>query len=216
MTSIFFKLPLEIRNHIYNLAIPEGEWNGTDIDGFDTLDFPSAVGDLDGFYFPLNKNLVILHINKQIRQEALPLAYRRTFFRMDDIDDLIRFLISIGRIGRDNIQSIEFLWEGKADSEAKWVEYPDSDDNFLKLPELHVPLCIQLLRQCKRLKFLRILFESELILTMSVGSFQADAGIQGLCSIAIVENVEICSLGGDSLHHSGLAKWLKEQIEGSE
>lgn len=149
-----------------------------------------------------------------MRQESLPLAYRRTFFRLDDMDDLIKLLIAIGRTGRENIESLEFPWASRADSECKWVEFPDSDDQFLTLPTLHVTKCVKLLEQCKMLRFLRILFESELMLRMPLSSFKADPGIQGLCSIRGIERVEIWSLGSEPLEQYCLAEWLKEKIEG--
>lgn len=150
-----------------------------------------------------------------MRQEALPLAYRRTCFRLDNMDDLIKLLISVGQTGRDDIESLEFPWESTADSECKWDEFSDPEDHFLTLPTLHVTKCVQLLEQCRRLKLLRILFESELMLKMPLSSFKTDPGIQGLCSIRGIERVEIWSLGNEPLEKCCLAKWLKEKIEGS-
>lgn len=49
----------------------------------------------------------MLRVNKQMRQEALPLAYRRTVFHLSDLDDLIKLLILVGDIGRNNIESLE-------------------------------------------------------------------------------------------------------------
>lgn len=150
-----------------------------------------------------------------MRQESLPLVYHRTFFQLDDMDDLIKLLIAVGQTGRQNVESVEFPWGSRADSECKWVEFPDSDHHFLTLPTLHVAKCVKLLEQCKRLRFLRILFERELILSMPFSSFKADPGIQGLCSLRGIEKVEIWSLGNEPLEQLYLAKWLKENIEGS-
>ena len=35
------------------------------------------------------------------------LAYHRTVFHLDDMDDLIKRLIAVSDIGRDNIESLE-------------------------------------------------------------------------------------------------------------
>jgi hypothetical protein len=131
------------------------------------------------------------------------------------MNDLIKLLIAVGQTGRDDIESLEFPWESQADSECKWDEFPDSDDHFLTLPTLHVTKCVQLLKQCKRLKLLHIHFESELMLKMPIGSFKADPGIRGLCSIRGIERVEIWSLGNEPLGQCCLAKWLKETIKDS-
>jgi hypothetical protein len=42
-----------------------------------------------------------------MRQEALPFAYRRTVMHLDDMDDVIKLLIAVSNIGRDNIESLE-------------------------------------------------------------------------------------------------------------
>jgi hypothetical protein len=150
-----------------------------------------------------------------MRYEVLPFAYRKTSFQLEDMDDLIKLLIAVGHTGRDNIESLEFPWESRADLECKWDELPDSEDHFLTLPTLHVTKCVQLLEQCKRLKFLRILFESELMQKMPLNSFKADAGIQGLCSIRGIERVEICNMVNEPLEQCCLADWLKEEMEDS-
>ncbi|KAH7310152.1 hypothetical protein BKA65DRAFT_485092 [Rhexocercosporidium sp. MPI-PUGE-AT-0058] len=96
--SMFFnKLPKELRDRIYLFAVPIKEWNIGDVDSSNELDFAEGIGDLSGFYFPLS-SLAMLRVNKQMRQEALPLAYRRTVFHLYDMDDLIRLLIAVGDI----------------------------------------------------------------------------------------------------------------------
>ena len=59
-----------------------------------------------------------------MRQEALPLAYQRTVFHMDDMDDFVKLLIAVGDIGRDNIESVELAWQSRTDSECQWTEVP--------------------------------------------------------------------------------------------
>ena len=90
--------------------------------------------------------------NTILRHETLSLAYSRTPFCLNDMDELMKLLIAVGKIGRDNIDSLEFTWQSEADIKCKWVEDPDSDPS-LTLPTLHVARCIQLLKQCKKLTF---------------------------------------------------------------
>ncbi len=210
---MFFNLPTEIRIKIYSFALSKGKWNIRNVDHFDRVTFAGGIGDPSGFYFPLSKDLVVHRVNRQMRQEALPLVYQSTVFHLDDMNDLIKLLVAVGQTGRDNIESLEFPWESRTDMECKWDEAPDSEDHFLTLPTLHVTECVQLLKQCKRLRFLRLYFESELILEMGLDAFKADPGIQGLCSVRGIERVEIWSLGYEPLEQCCLAKWLKEEME---
>ena len=212
---MFFNLPREIRDRIYTFAITEREWDISDVDNFDKVNFAGCIGDPSGFYFPLSKDLAVLRVNRQMRQQVLPLSYRRTAFRLGDMDDLIKLFIAVGQIGRDNIESLEVPWESRSGLECKWDEAPDFEDHFLTLPTLHVIKCVKLLRQCKRLRFLRLYFENELMLNMSPNAFKVDPGIKGLCSIRGIERVEIWSMGYQPLEQCYLARWLKEEIEAS-
>jgi len=211
---MFFRLPKELRDKIYIFALPRGEWNIEDVDSANELNFAGGVGDLSGFYFPLS-SLAVLRVNRQMRQEALPLAYRRTLFHLDDMDDLIKLLIAVGDIGRDNIESLEFAWQSRTDSECQWAEAPVPNEYSLTLPALHVTKCVQLLKQCKSLRFLRLYFESELILGMSPNDYKADPGICGLCSVQGIKRVEIWNLGYEPLEQCGFVEWLKEAMESS-
>ncbi len=183
------------------------------MDNWDGLNFTGSIGDPSGFYFPLSSKLSVLRVDRQIRQEALPLAYRRTVFHLDDMDDFIKLLIAVGKIGRDNIESLELTWESRADSELKWDKAPDSDDLFLTLPTLHAAKCVQLLKQCKRLEFLRLYFESDLISNISSDAFKTHPGIRGLCSVRGIKRVQIWDLGHEPIEQHGLAKWLKGEME---
>jgi hypothetical protein len=158
---MFSKLPKEVRHRIYDLAIPKGQWETVDVDS-PRSNFPEGIGDPSGFYFPLN-GLGILGVNKQMRQEALPRAFRSTLFRLDDMDNLIKLLIAVGYVGRDNIELLEFTWESKTDFDLQWTEAPTSTEHLPTLPVLHVASCVQLLSQCKNLKFLRLFFDSDLL-----------------------------------------------------
>ncbi|KAK0118483.1 hypothetical protein ONS96_011580 [Cadophora gregata f. sp. sojae] len=213
LESMFFnKLPKELRDKIYLFALPIEAWS-TGHDGNSVeLDFAGGIGDLSGFYFPLS-SLAMLRVNKQMRQEALPLAYRRTVFHLDDMDDLIRLLIAVGDIGRDNIASLELAWQSKTDFEGQWDKDPVAGKHSLTLPSFHVGKCVRLLKQCKRLRTLRLYFERDLIEDMSPNVYKSDPGLCDLSSVYGIDKVEIWDLGNESLKESGFVEWLKEGIE---
>ena len=148
-----------------------------------------------------------------MRREALPLVYRRTRFCFDDMDDLVKLLIAVGDIGRSNIEWVELAWQSRSDSELQWTEAPAPDEHSLTLPTLHVAKCMRLLKQCKRLRFLRLYFERDLILSMSAAAYVADPSIRELCSIQGIERVEIWDLGYEPVEECGFVKWVKEAIE---
>jgi hypothetical protein len=81
------------------------------------------------------------------------------------------------------------------------------------LPTLHVATCVQLLKQCKRLKFLRLYFESDLIFHMSPNTFKSDSGICELCSVRGIKTVRIWNLGYEPIDQCDLAKWLEGDME---
>jgi len=204
------KLPRELRNKIYIFALPRGKWHKKDVSNFIRLSFTGGIGDPSGLYFPLSKDLTILRVDRQMRREALPLAYRRTVFQLDDMDDLIKLLMVVGKVGRENIESLELAWESRADAECKWEETPDSEDPYLRLPTLHVVKCVQLLKQCKRLTSLRLYFDRDLILEICPDIYETDPGIRGLCSIRGIKRVEIWGLDHEPLEQYGLVKYLKK------
>lgn len=212
-SSVFFRLPRELRDRVYMFCIPDCEWKIADVDIFNSTTFVEAMGDPTGFYFPLHNHLSVLLINKQIRQEALPIAYRRTFFRLDDIDDFIKVAISIGQIGRANIESVQFSWESRSDLYHGKHEYSEPDDNQSQLPALHVSRCVQLLKKCHRLAFLRIYFERHVLSNMSFADFQANTGIRELSSIRGIHRVQIESAFCEPLDDCELLKWLKRKLE---
>ncbi|KAK2052807.1 hypothetical protein LY76DRAFT_582861 [Colletotrichum caudatum] len=207
-----FSLPREVRDRIYALAIPQSEWQIADVDQFDRNIFAGALGDPTGYYYPLSKDLTLLRVSKDIRDEALPLAYRKMIFRLDDLDDLVKLLLAIGNIGRDNIQSVIFPWESRSDLEERWKECRDFDGLSGALPKLHTSKCAQLLRQCKRLRFMRLQFQEDFLATIPPLVFKTDPGIQGLLHLPRIQKVEICDLADMGVEHC-LAIWLKTQIE---
>ncbi|KAL8721714.1 MAG: hypothetical protein Q9225_001664 [Loekoesia sp. 1 TL-2023] len=196
-TPLFFRLPREVRNEIYNFALPKGSWQAADTDGSNWNNF---IGDPSGFYFPLSSKLTVLALSRQMRQEALPLAYRRTLFKLDDMDDLVKLLVAVGKIVRDNIESLELTWGCRADSNLKWDVNPNPEYLYFPLPTLHAAKCVQLLKQC------------ELIFNISSNNFKADPSIRELCSLSI-SRVQICDLAHEPIDDHGLAKWLKAEME---
>ncbi len=182
---------------------------------FERDNLPRGIGDPSGFYYPLSKDLVVLRATKQMRLEALPLAYRRTTFVLDDLDDVIKLLVAVGQVGRENIERLRFPWESITDLESTWkAGLPSSSyEDSLKLPVLHASRCVQLLRQCKRLKYLRISFEEDLIWGVEPDDFMTDPGIKELCSLRGITRLEVWDLGDSSLEHGRVAKLLREKIE---
>lgn len=112
--------------------------------------------------------------------------------------------------------SLELTWESRAGSELKWDEAPQSEDRVLTLPTLHASKCVQLLKLCKRLEFLRLYFESDLIINISSDAFRNNPGIRELCSVRGIKKVQIWDLGHEPIEQLGLAKWLKGEIESHE
>ncbi|EJT73122.1 hypothetical protein GGTG_09972 [Gaeumannomyces tritici R3-111a-1] len=209
-------LPLEVRQAIYNLALPQGEWRMIDDEDFERDNFPRGIGDPSGFYYPLSKALSVLRVNKQIRREALPFAYRRTIFCLDNLESAIKFLIAVGQVGRENIETLRLAWESTSESTNSWDVSSDQGPGGLpgRLPSGSTSTCIQLLKQCKRLRHLSLQFDSDLIQEIGHHAFRADAGIQDLCTLQGLKRVEIQDWGMIPLE-SDLAKWLKEQMEGA-
>ncbi|KAJ4285958.1 hypothetical protein N0V90_013524 [Kalmusia sp. IMI 367209] len=191
VTEMICGLPREIRDMIYTFAFLNGEWRIEDFNFHDRLPWMSGLGDPSGFYSPLNKHLGILSVNKQMRHEALPIAYRTTTFRLDEMDDLLKLLIAVGEMGRDNIEVLYFRWESSSDVATKWEDFPDAGDYSMMLPSLHVMNCVRLLKQCKRLRHIRLYFDRMWLDSISLESFKADAGILELRSIHI-EKLEAC------------------------
>lgn len=203
-------LPHELRLDILDLAIPKQEWEERDPSAFLAHVFPGSIGDLNGFYFPLSQNIHSLLVNKQMRQDALPFAYRMIGFHWDDIDSFIKFAISIGEIGRNNVESLELFWLSSSDSEFR----PSPEDIDLRLPALHVLRCVQLLKQFKRLRHLRLVFDDDLLSTTPCEIFKSDSGIRELSSIQGIQLVEIWDFDKEPLDRKlDCAKWLKEELQ---
>lgn len=232
--SMFFKkLPRELRDRIYEFVSPEQHWSMDEKVGRVTeLDLLGSMGDLGGFYFPLAAESGILAVNRQMREEAMPLAYRTTSFELEDIDEVVKLLLGIGYIGRQNIESLAFGWQSNSETKFTWDEAPGKlrredldtakvtfedtgfEDPFLTLPIIHVETCLQLLKQCGRLTHLRLKFEKELIDFITLDAFKANAGVRGLSSIRGFARVEFWSSDQEPLdQEKDILKWLKECLE---
>lgn len=213
---MFYKLSKELRNRIYIFALSKEEWKIEDMSTFDELNFTEGISDSSDFYFSLSKKLTVLRINRQMHQETLLLAYCRTIFHLNDMNDLIKLLIAIDKIGRDSIESLKLTWKSRVNSECKWDEASNSEDLFLTLSILHVVRCVQLLKQCKRLTFLRLYFEKDLINDIFSNIFKVNSEIRELCFLQEIERVKIWELNYESLEQRDLVKWLKEEMKSSE
>lgn len=204
------KLPPELRLSILELAIQKQEWERTDPSEFLEKDFPGLIGDSSGFAFPLSQNTSALLVNKWMRQEALPFAYRSIHFKFDDMDDFIKFALSVGRIGRNNVESLELFWLSSSDLEAT----SNPEDIGLRLPCLHVSRCVQLLKQFNRLRYLRLVFDEETLSSTPFEDFKFDSGIRELSSIRGLRFIEVWGLNKGSLDSTfRCAKWLKQRLE---
>ncbi|KAL8662086.1 MAG: hypothetical protein Q9168_008309 [Polycauliona sp. 1 TL-2023] len=191
------------------------------------LDFSGSIGDLRGIYFPLVVGSALLAVNQQMREEALPLVYRNTSFEQEDVDGVVNFLLGIGHIGRENIESLAFGWESPSEIDTTWDKAPDKIrledinqpadgffDPLLQLPVAHVATCLQLLKECNRLTSLRLRFEQELINLINPSAFKANEGIRGLASLRGLKKVEFQSLGSEPLDHEvEILRWLKQHLE---
>ena len=150
-----------------------------------------------------------------MRQETLSPSYRKTRFRLADIDHLIQFLVATGSIGRANVESLEFYWESAADLDTDQATGVNFDIKSLALPHIHVPRCVQLLKQCARLKYLRVYFDDFLLLEAPPETYINDPGIRELCSLQGLEKVQVYGLSDDPIEDCPLAQLLKGSIEAS-
>lgn len=207
---MFSRLPREIRDKIYFFAIPHGTWERRD-QSTCLPNFAQSLGDYSGFYFSFG-SLGLLASCKQMRFESLALLYRRTAFRLDDIDEVVQLLIAAGDIGRRNIESLEFAWSSKSDLEYQRTKVPEGEEYLTTMPVLHVDTCVQLLQQCYCLKRLCLLFDSDLVEELSPAAFGLNTGLQQLRSIRGLQQLEILDLGLDLLGQSTFVTWLQKDM----
>lgn len=202
------KLLHELRLSVLDLATPREEWERIDPTDFLENVFPGSLGDPNGSNFPLSYSYSALVLNKWIRREALPFAYRSLRFRFDDMDDFIKFAVSIGQIGRKNVESLELIWMSSCDMEAHFPKEGRC------LPSIHVSKCVQLLKQLKRLKYLRLVFDEQTLSTTPFEDFKSDFGIRELSSFRGPQVVEFWGIDEEHLDRNyDCAKWLKQILE---
>lgn len=182
---------------------------------FNRQKFARCIGDLSGFYFPLNHELAILRINRQMRHEALPLAYRRTTFHLSDWDELTMLLVSVGQVGRDNIEALEFPVDSPMASERNWWMRVPKDD-LTDVSSLHVMKYVRLLKRCKRLVTLHFYGILGLRDRMELYMFWDNPYILGISAFRVMEGREIRENYVTGLPTCyDLADWLKSMVKKS-
>ncbi|EGE02622.1 hypothetical protein TEQG_01657 [Trichophyton equinum CBS 127.97] len=201
-------LPPEIHDVIYSFATQGHRWPTSLInENSDTSTFLAGLGDLSGFYFPLNTNLSVLALNKQIRRGALPFAYQNATFLFEDLEDFISFSVPTGPVGRKNIVSLELYWESKADLIVNCTRVKGDYKAHDWLPSVHVSRCIALLREFSNLKLSHLRFDDDMLSAVPLEFFKSHPGILELCSLK-VERVHINGFES-SLDRDELIKRLK-------
>ncbi|KAL8949470.1 MAG: hypothetical protein Q9222_004418 [Ikaeria aurantiellina] len=205
----FLKLPREIRDRIYEFAIPES-YERVDVpDRPFKYRFIPGLADPSGVFFPVGARHGLLEVCRRLREEALPLVYRQTAFLLDDVDHTVRFLMAVGKIGRENIESLQLVWASNKENYFRWPLDP-------VLPTNHAERCIQLLKQCKRLSKLILYFEQSIVPNMSPEAFKSDPGIRGLCSIGGLREVQLRPRPhGNRPANDVVWKWLHEAMTSS-
>lgn len=184
------------------------------------LHFPCGIGDLSGYYFPFPEKLCqagygILQASRQLRYEALPLAFRSTAGVVDTMDDLFKLLISLGRIGRANIESLEFGWLAKDADPFPSTSWGARFVNRVKRTQQFTVECVELLGQCKRLKEVRIRLEPEMALFTTYDKFKLEPGIQALSSLWATKPtgwITFLNLLGNPLGPTTLKHWFREAM----
>ena len=199
--SALLSLPPELRESVYRHVLGDRSWHITEPKSWRLQTFCRALGDLSGFYFPFGNADALLQVSRQIRREALPLAYRRIAIHADDIDGATALLMAIGHIGRDNVTSFHFGWESYADTQLNWAEAKPEivESVYLTWPRLHVPICVCLLKQCRRLISLSLVFNDSITTDMPSSEFQSDPGIKQVCSLRNIQSLTIVNPVGEEL-----------------
>ncbi|PQK09986.1 hypothetical protein BB8028_0002g03100 [Beauveria bassiana] len=213
--SALLSLPVEIRQYIYKHVLGNRCWYIAEPKIWRRHTFCRALGDPSGFYFPFGEADTLLRVSKQVRRQALPVAYQGTAMHVVDIDGATALLMAIGRIGRDNMTSFQLGWESYADTQLNWSKPEIPEKMHLMLPRLHVPTCIYLLKQCPRLANLSLTFNNFFMEDVPLPAFQSDPGIRLCCSIRNIKRLSITDSAGEALDDEAAAKWLKEELLGS-
>lgn len=214
-TSTLLALPPELRETIYRHVLAGRHWAVPERKAWRQNTVCRALGDPGGLYTSFSEGIAILRVNKQIRREALPVAFQETAIRAVDLDGAVALLLAIGRIGRDNITSFQLGWDSYADNQIKW-SLPEIPENVhLKLPSLHVPMCIDLLKQCPRLTHLTLVFPDFIMTDKPLSEFQSDPGIKLCCSLRNIKRLDIVEeIAEETLEDLPAAIWLKAEMLG--
>lgn len=147
-----------------------------------------------------------------MRTEALALAFQKAKFCLDDIDEVIQFLIAAGTIGRHNIRALEFSWISKSDRNRQWKNPPANDDFYPTLPSLHVEECTRLLQQCDGLRSLCLKFDDVSIAELSPEALKENQGLRQLCSMHNLQSLYVVNTKGNSMEQMWFVEWLQEQL----
>ncbi|KAH7115784.1 hypothetical protein B0J13DRAFT_571977 [Dactylonectria estremocensis] len=206
----FLRLPIELREEIYAFVMPQRESGIKDINAFNHI-FLAGVGDPSGVFFQPVQEPAILKVGGQIRREALPFAYRHTTFHFDDADEVVKFIVAVGHLGRSNITSLQFPWASMNDVGCRLEQSPPNDDSGPKLPSLHA--LTQLLKECQRLQSLQIRLDQDIFENTSVHEFMADPGIASLCTLKGIRTLEVVDYTYKSLKEHPAVKQLHEEMK---
>ncbi|KAL4925030.1 uncharacterized protein BDV17DRAFT_272985 [Aspergillus undulatus] len=151
------RLPSVIHDRIYMYAIPKAR-SKQFLPKLGGLALSRGIGDSSGFYYTFS-SLGLLAVNKQMCEEALGLAYGKSFIQMEDMDHFIAFATSVEKIGHGDIESMGFTWENRSDTTSTGCGVWNPGDETIKLPTLHTKRCIQLLEHFRRLRCLQLWLE---------------------------------------------------------
>jgi hypothetical protein len=197
--SLFFRLPLEIREQIYRFAIPTRNVGIRDVQLFGRQTFLSALGDPTGFSFPLGREPMLLQTNRQIRHEALPIAYQHTRFILDDMDDLMKLLVAVGEVGRDNIVSLELSWTSRSETASRLQEESNAGSDEASLPAMYASSCVELLHSCRRLRSVKVRIERDALGGKQEPLWTTDSGLNHLVTLDQTQTIELVDADDEPL-----------------
>ncbi|KAI9904422.1 hypothetical protein N3K66_000951 [Trichothecium roseum] len=227
-------LPVEIRWMIYTLALEERHLTYRPSLHHDPSpqSWPACLGDLTGYHTRFGRALT--HVCRSVRADALAADYAATTLSAHTTDDLVKMLIAIGRVGRDNVRSLVITWVTKAEracgggsdsynGSGSWsgsvggggrgvssrinsYYYPHE-----KLPAVNAGRSLELIELCPRLKRVEVWFPSKLMREVRPDMFMVDGGIKGIVRLPSRLEVSICQRRGgaeDAVLGRGQGEWL--------
>lgn len=208
-SDFFSRLPREVRDRVYYFAIPTTTWVSTTESTF-LRNIVESMEICSGFCFPF-QNISLLETCWQIRSEALAFAYRNTKFCLDDIDEVIQFLVAVGTTGRSNLRSLEFAWISKSDQNYQWEHAIMNDEFYPTLPGIHAEECVKLLQQCNTLSDLCLKFDETSIGDVDSEFMRGNLSLELLRSMDNLRNLKIVNIDGDPLEQTWFVEWLRGQ-----